>query len=176
MPIHERQDRDHGWPLKVKNLYSKLKVGLLIAWNHFSYKSILRLVDNFKPDIVHVHNTFPLISPSIFYAVRKKAAIVLTLYNYRLFCSNAKLLRSGKICTKCPDERSALPAIRYGCYRESRIATIPLALKIAIHRKLNTWKDKVDAFISKSLLTCFKTGILQRMTSSKRILCESISL
>ena len=134
--------------INSKNLYSKLKVGLLIAWNHFSYKSILRLVDNFKPDIVHVHNTFPLISPSIFYAVRKKAAIVLTLYNYRLFCSNAKLLRSGKICTKCPDERSALPAIRYGCYRESRIATIPLALKIAIHRKLNTWKDKVDAFIS----------------------------
>ena len=62
--------------INSKNLYSKLKVGLLIAWNHFSYKSILRLVDNFKQDIVHVHNTFPLISPSIFYAVRKKAAMI----------------------------------------------------------------------------------------------------
>ena len=80
--------------INSKNLYSKLKVGLLIAWNHFSYKSILRLVDNFKPDIVHVHNTFPLISPSIFYAVGKKSAMVLTLHNYRLFCSNGMLLRS----------------------------------------------------------------------------------
>ena len=138
----------HSDEINSKNLYSKLKIGLSIAWNHFSYKSVLRLVDNFKPDIVHVHNTFPLISPSIFYAVGKKAAIVLTLHNYRLFCSNGKLLRSGKICKKCLEERSVLPAIRYGCYRESRIATIPLALKIAIHRKLNTWKDKVDAFIS----------------------------
>ena len=127
-----------------------MKVGLSIAWNHFSYKSISKLVDNFKPDIVHVHNTFPLISPSIFYAVGKKSAMVLTLHNYRLFCSNGMLLRSGKICKKCIDKRSVLPAIRYGCYRESRIATIPLALKIAIHRKLNTWKDKVDAFISKT--------------------------
>ena len=138
----------HSDEIKSKNLYSKLKVGLSIAWNHSSYKSISKIVDSFKPDIVHVHNTFPLISPSIFYAIRKRAAIVLTLYNYRLFCSNAKLLRSGKICKKCLDEQSVLPAIRYGCYRESRIATIPLALKIAIHRKLNTWKDKVDAFIS----------------------------
>tara|TARA_Y100000590_G_C15717261_1_gene1012268 strand:- start:499 stop:1701 length:1203 start_codon:yes stop_codon:yes gene_type:complete len=133
--------------IKSENLFSKLKIGLSLAWDHSSYKSVSKLVDSFKPDIVHVHNTFPLISPSIFYAVKKKAAIVLSLHNYRLFCSNAKLLRSGKICKKCIEKKSVLPAIRYGCYQKSRFATIPLAFKIALHKKLNTWKKKVDAFI-----------------------------
>ena len=143
--------------IKNKNFYGKLKVVTSIAWDHFSYKSISRLVDSFRPDIVHIHNTFPLISPSIFYAIRKKAAVVLTLHNYRLFCSNGMLLRSGKICKKCIDEKSVLPAIRYGCYRKSRIATIPVALKSAIHKKLDTWKNKIDVFIS---LTEFQKKIM----------------
>ena len=120
---------------------------LSAAWNPFSARSIRRKIDEFKPDVVHVHNTFPLISPSIFHAIGSRAARVLTLHNYRLFCPAATPLRNGNICTECIDRHNIWPALKFGCYRNSRPATLPVALGVAVHRNLNTWKNQVDAFI-----------------------------
>jgi glycosyltransferase involved in cell wall biosynthesis len=111
---------------------------------------ILKKMDEFQPDIVHVHNTFPLISPAVFHAISHKAACVLTLHNYRLFCSAGIFMHNGKICTECLDQHSVWPALKYGCCRNSRIATAPLAINIALHRKLGTWDRKVDVFIALS--------------------------
>ena len=98
---------------------------------------------------MHVHNTFPLISPSIFWAIRDiNCAVVLTLHNYRLFCAAGMPMRDGQVCTQCLDKRSVVPAMRYGCYRESRLATIPLAISIALHRQVGTWDKHVDRFIA----------------------------
>ena len=127
--------------------------GLIIGafttpWNFKSAKRISNVIDNFQPDLVHVHNTFPLISPSVFHAIGNRAAKVLTLHNYRLFCPAAIPMRNGNICTECLDKRSVLPALRYGCYRNNHLATIPLSLKVWLHRFLNTWKNHVDGFIA----------------------------
>jgi glycosyltransferase involved in cell wall biosynthesis len=115
-------------------------------------------VDEFRPDVVHVHNTFPLLSPAIFHAIGQRAARVLTLHNYRLFCPAAiPMRRDGTICTKCIDRHSVVPSIQHGCYRWSRVATVPLAVNVALHRFLGTWTQQVDAFIA---LTEFQRDLM----------------
>jgi len=122
--------------------------GLSVAWNSFEVLRFRKFLRETRPDVVHVHNTFPLISPAIFWFIREHAASVLTLHNYRLFCASALLLRDGAVCTRCLDESSVMPALRYGCYRGSRIATLPLAQSIALHKGIGTWRSRVDAFIA----------------------------
>ncbi len=122
--------------------------GFTFPWNPLEVSRLKKFMQAVKPDIVHVHNTFPLISPGIFWAIRDFAASVLTAHNYRLFCSSGLLLRDGAVCTRCLDEASVIPALRYGCYRHSRIATLPVAHSIALHRSIGTWRSRVDAFIA----------------------------
>ncbi len=132
----------------AKGLWGKLKAAFSTPWNFWMASAVRRRIDAFKPDVVHVHNTFPLISPSIFYAIGRKAARVLTLHNYRLFCSAGIPMRNGKVCTECLDQRSSWPSVKYGCYRNSRLATVPVALNITLHRGLGTWIKQVDSFIA----------------------------
>ncbi len=132
----------------AKGIWGKLKGAMATPWNPWMAAAIRRKVNAFKPDLVHVHNTFPLISPSIFHAIGHKAARVLTLHNYRLFCPAAIPMREGKVCTECLDQHSSWPSVKYGCYRDSRLATLPLALNVELHRWLGTWTKQVDAFIA----------------------------
>ncbi|WP_431475311.1 MULTISPECIES: glycosyltransferase family 4 protein [Marinobacter] len=118
-----------------------------IPWNSGALAELEKSVSEFRPEVVHVHNFFPRISPSIFYLKDRLPARVLTLHNYRLFCANAIPMRSGNVCTECIDKRSVVPSLRYGCYRNSRLATAPLAISVAAHRKMGTWQNQVDAFI-----------------------------
>ena len=140
----------HSDEFRNKGLLKLLKTAIQVPWNLRMRNKLTKLVEEFDPDIIHVHNTFPMISPSIFYGIKGRAAVVLTLHNYRLFCPAAIPLRDGQICTECLDRYSALPAITHGCYKHSRIATLPIALNVALHRWLKTWKSKVDAFITLS--------------------------
>lgn len=130
-----------------KGAWGTLKGALSTPWNPFSAREVSRAVDRFSPDVVHVHNTFPLLSPAIFHSIGNRATRVLTLHNYRIFCSAAIPMRAGSVCTECIDRQSIWPALRYGCYRNSRFATLPIALNVALHRKMHTWVDQVDAFI-----------------------------
>ncbi len=126
-----------------------IKGAAATPWNPWAAQAIRLVATRFRPDVVHAHNLFPLISPSIFHALAGTgAARVLTLHNYRLFCPAAIPMRAGKVCTDCLDQRSVLPAMQHGCYRNSRLATAPLALNVALHRALGTWRHEVDAFIA----------------------------
>lgn len=133
--------RDDGW----RGLFHG---GVTVTWNAVELVRFRRRLRAIQPDIVHVHNTFPLISPAIFWVMRNVAASVMTLHNYRIFCASALLLRDGAVCTRCLDESSVRPALRYGCYRQSRLATLPLAQSIAVHKAIGTWRSRVDAFVA----------------------------
>ena len=124
-----------------------IKGALSTPWNPWMGRAIQQSVLRSKPQVVHVHNTFPLLSAAIFHAIGKRAARVLTLHNYRLMCPAAIPMRNGKVCTECLDRRSAIPAMVHGCYRGSRVATLPLAFSVGLHRALGTWTKQVDAFI-----------------------------
>lgn len=136
--------------IRNQGKFGLIKGAAATPWNPWTAQSIRKLAKRFQPDIVHVHNTFPLISPSIFYAIGSRSTHVLTLHNYRLFCPAAIPMRNGKACTECLVRQTVWPGLHYGCYRNSRLATIPLALNIALHRWLKTWSKKVDVFITLS--------------------------
>ena len=141
-------------------LTGRLRAGLATPFNPLAVRAVRRAIGRERPDVMHVHNTFPLLSPAIFRAARGTAtATVATLHNYRNFCAQPVLTRDGRPCTLCLDRRSSLPAVRYGCYRGSRVATLPLALMAAVHRCAGTWRRDVDRFVA---LTEFQQGMLVR--------------
>jgi glycosyltransferase involved in cell wall biosynthesis len=147
----------HSDELQGRGWTGVLRGAAATPWNPWMARVIRRVVEEFRPDVVHAHNTFPLISPAIFPAVGSRAARVLTLHNYRLFCPAAIPVRGGRTCTDCLDQRSILPALRYGCYRGSRVATVPLAVNVALSRALSLWQRHVDAFIA---LTEFQRDLM----------------
>jgi len=140
----------HSDDVRRQGAYGLIRASLSTPWNPFSARSLSEHVKKIKPDVVHVHNTFPMISPSIFHSIGNGIAKVITLHNYRLLCPAAIPMRNGKVCTDCIDQRSVLPSLLHGCYRGSRLSTIPLAANVALHRKVGTWINKVDAFIALS--------------------------
>jgi len=118
------------------------------VWSKESAHKLSHMIDDFKPDIIHVHNTFPLISPSIYYtAAKHHVPVIQTLHNYRLLCSNALFLRNGRVCEKCLGCRLPWHGIRYACYRQSRAATAVVVLMLVFHRLLGTWRRKVSRYI-----------------------------
>lgn len=147
----------HSDDLRARGVWGTVQGALSTPWNPFAAKAMRQTVKANRPDVVHVHNTFPLLSPAIFHAIGRSAARVLTLHNYRLFCPAAIPMREGKVCTDCLDTRSSLPALRHGCYRNSRAATLPLAFSVSLHRALGTWVNEVDAFIA---LSDFQRGLM----------------
>jgi glycosyltransferase involved in cell wall biosynthesis len=80
----------------------------------------------FAPDVVHVHNLFPNLGRR--WAAAYADRLVATLHNYRPMCPAATLFRDGHECTECPDARTSRPAVRHACYKDSRLATLPVAV------------------------------------------------
>lgn len=138
----------HSDAIRAKGIRGAVQGALSTPWNPFAAKKIGQAVETIHPEVVHVHNTFPLLSPSIFHSIGHRAARVLTLHNYRLFCPAAIPMRAGRACTDCLDSHSVWPSLQHGCYRNSRLATLPLAANVALHRNLGTWTKQVDAFIA----------------------------
>lgn len=105
-----------------------------------------RLLATERPDVVHVHNVYPLISPSVVrLAARRGVALVQTVHNFRHRCVSGVDFRAGSACTECHDRRIAWPAVRHGCYQQSVARSIPMAVSVSVHR--STWR-LVDRFLA----------------------------
>ncbi len=128
-------------------------------WSSRSYKGLRRMIADFQPDVVHVHNTFPKLSPSVFWASRRAGVpVVQTLHNFRHVCANALLLRDGKRCEQCVG-RLPWPALQNRCYSNSLARTAVVATINSLHRMLGTYTRAVDAYI---LLNDFSREIFLR--------------
>ena len=129
--------------------YSQLHLARATVWNPESYKALTTLFHAEKPDVVHCHNTLPIISPSA-YAAANDAGIpvVQTLHNYRLLCPNALFFRDGHVCEDCLGKTFALPALRHKCYRGSMPASAVVAGMTAWHRLTGTWENRVSRYIA----------------------------
>jgi glycosyltransferase involved in cell wall biosynthesis len=120
------------------------------VWASDSYRDFNALLRQNRPEIVHVHNTFPLISPSIFWACRREnVPVVHTLHNYRLLCPQANFFRAGKPCEDCITG-NYWQGVVHGCYRNSRAETAPVALMLTVHHANKTWTRMVDHYITPS--------------------------
>jgi len=119
------------------------------VWSQSAYRELQCAVRRGGVQVVHFHNTFPLISPAAYYAVRRQGArVVQTVHNYRLGCPNALLFRNGEVCEKCLGKKFAWPAVAHACYRNSVAATGTVAIMLAVHRLLRTWSTLVDIYVT----------------------------
>jgi glycosyltransferase involved in cell wall biosynthesis len=121
-----------------------------VVWSREDQVRLSAFLDETRPDVVHVHNTFPLISPAAIATVAaREIPIVATLHNFRTLCVNAQLFRDGKPCEKCVG-RSPLPGLVHRCYRGSLPLSATIAASIALHRRRGTWSHEVTRFIALS--------------------------
>lgn len=132
----------------IRNM-SGVSAALMAVWNRSCYRELSTLIRAETPDIIHFHNTFPMISPAAIWAgKRRDTPVVCTLHNYRLVCPAAALVRNGRVCEDCIGHTVPWQAVVHRCYRDSRLASAAVASTLVAHRLARTWSDKVDAFIA----------------------------
>ncbi len=140
----------HNDEIKSGAAFSNIALGFRTVWSPAARNQLYLLLKKYKPDIVHFHNTFPLISPAAYYACRDLGIpVVQTLHNYRLFCPAAAFFRDGKVCEDCL-EKSRWQAVRHACYRQSRCASSAVAAMLSFHHWYGTWKNLVNCYIALS--------------------------
>ncbi|MDF5730697.1 MAG: glycosyltransferase [Rhizonema sp. PD38] len=131
------------------NTLTKAKIAFQSIWSSDSYQQIRKKLQDFLPDIVHVHNTIPLISPSVYAACQDVGVpVVHTLHNYKLICPGAYLYKNGQVCEDCVGKQIPYPGITHGCYRDSPSQTAVAVAGLTTHRLRGTYKNDVDIYIA----------------------------
>ncbi|MEY4601586.1 MAG: hypothetical protein RLZZ201_1277, partial [Actinomycetota bacterium] len=121
-----------------------------------SRQALRETLDRVRPDVVHLHNPYPLVSPTVIDDARERGvAVVATIHNFRLECMSGMLFRDGAICTACEAHRFPWPGVRHGCYRDSYAQSTVMASALAMHRR--RWQGvsrflAVSGFVKKGLL------------------------
>lgn len=126
----------------------RLQLARDTVWSDRTARELREVLAGFRPDVVHVHNSFPLISPSLYWAAHGAGVpVVQTLHNFRLLCPQGLLLREGRVCEDCVG-RVPWRGVLHRCYRGSATQTAAVAVMVQAHRALGTWRDKVDRYIA----------------------------
>jgi len=127
------------------SLLKKASLPARTIWNWESFADLKAVLREYQPEVVHVHNTFPLLSSAVLHACRDAGVpIVATLHNYGLACANRAFFRDGAVCHDCAN-RLPVSSVVHGCFRESRAATVPVAISMTAHRR--AWRSLVSAYI-----------------------------
>ena len=147
------------------NIFQKIATFFGIIYSYKTYREVSKIIKEESIDVVHVHNIFPLISFSVYYAAKKNnCKLVQTLHNFRFLCPKGLLFRDGKICEDCL-KNGLKCAIKHNCYRESKLQTILLVLVLSIHKILGTF-NKPDSYI---VMTEFNKNIFRKYLPEEKI-------
>lgn len=126
--------------LKTMNAFQKLLIPFTAVYSFKTYREVKKLIRENKIDIVHVHNTLMVVSPSVFYAAfHCHVPVVQTLHNFRMLCPAGSYFRGDRICEEC-SEKGLQCSLKYGCYRGSKAQTFVSAAILKIHRMLGTYR------------------------------------
>ena len=126
--------------LKTMNTFQKLLIPFTAVYSFKTYREVKKLIRENKIDIVHVHNTLMVVSPSVFYAAfHCHVPVVQTLHNFRMLCPAGSYFRGDRICEEC-SEKGLQCSLKYGCYRGSKAQTFVSAAILKIHRMLGTYR------------------------------------
>jgi glycosyltransferase involved in cell wall biosynthesis len=127
---------------------SKLSILKQAVWSKQTSRDLHVLLQQFKPNVIHVHNTLSVISPSLYWAAAKlNIPVVQTLHNFRLLCPQAMFLRKGKVCESCMG-RGTWRSVIYRCYRSSASQSAVISGIIHFHRRLGTYRKNVSRYIA----------------------------
>jgi len=133
------------------NQVSKFSAAKNAIWSHNAVQRAENLIAQERPDVVHVHNTWMMLSPSIYSAFQKnEIPVVQSLHNYRLLCPNALFFRDNKVCEDCLNFGMSLPGIIHKCYRGSIMQTSLVAAMASYHWLIGTWQKQVDSYVATS--------------------------
>jgi glycosyltransferase involved in cell wall biosynthesis len=138
----------HNDEIAESGFLRQIKLGLQSVWASGSADSLRALLDSKRPDVIHFHNVFPLISPAAYYACHDESIpAVQSLHNSRLLCPAATCHREGGACEECTDKVVAWPGVVHACYHKSHFQTAVIAGMLATHRLMKTWQKRIDAYI-----------------------------
>lgn len=139
---------------------SSVRAGAKAVWNVEASRETTRRIGRFRPDVVHVHTPFPLMSPAVFRAARSAGIpAVTTLHSYRWSCVAGTCVRDGRICEDCVGSRLKLAGVRHACYHDSRAASAALTLSLGVHRAAGTTHRAVTRYL---VLTDFMRRLMVR--------------
>jgi glycosyltransferase involved in cell wall biosynthesis len=142
--------RRSNWDAEAYRGVRLLGLAKRTVWASDTRRNFLRLLRREKPDVVHVHNTFVMISPSLYSACSEAGVpVVQTLHNYRLLCPAGTFFRDGKVCEECLGG-SLWRSVEHACYRQSYPASAVVALMLAAHRLRDTWNREISCFVALS--------------------------
>ena len=140
---------------------AKVLAAVRTFYSPASYRRVEERLKSFAPQILHVHNFMPVMSPSVFFAAAATGtAVVQTLHNFRFICSKATFFRDGHVCEECLAKRSFVPGVKHACYRGSRAGSALVGGTMALHDVFGTWRNKVHKYIA---LTEFASTKLAQM-------------
>jgi glycosyltransferase involved in cell wall biosynthesis len=135
----------------------KQKAAFLVntLYNRQTYRELSAFVRTERPDVAHVHNVFPLLSPAVYRVLHDSGVpIVQTVHNFRLLCPNGLFYTHGQVCERCKSGNT-LHAVRFKCYRNSHLFSALYALSIGLHRRWGTF-GFIDHFITLTEFTAQK--------------------
>jgi glycosyltransferase involved in cell wall biosynthesis len=137
-----------NWEIQEPSVLHQPALLSKIIWSRDCRHEVAAVLEREKPDIIHIHNTFLKISPSVYSACADAGIpVIQTLHNYRFLCPAAYFFRHGHVCEECADH-GLWRSVQHGCYRKSRSATAAVAVTLAVHRKLKTLPHAVTRYIA----------------------------
>jgi len=133
-------DEIDSWPMA-----RKISLPTRAVWSREAHRDLSAALRKFRPDVVHLHNSFPLLSPAVLHACRNAAVpVVFSLHNYRLICAGGNLFRDGGVCHDCL-KGPAVSAMLHSCYNGSRLGTATVLGATTIQRQ--AWRSLVSAYV-----------------------------
>ncbi|UZQ50354.1 glycosyltransferase family 4 protein [Clostridium kluyveri] len=155
--------------IKKMDKFQKLCLLSTVVFSIKTYREVKKIIKAKDIDIVHVHNTLSLISPSVYYAaISCNVPVIQTIHNFRLLCPGATFYRDGVICEDCVT-KGLKCAVKHKCYRGSRVQTLACIVILTAHRLLGIYKK-----INYICLTDFnKKKLLQLNSDGKNRIDES---
>lgn len=128
-------------------IIGKLKATLGMLWSFKNYNAVKSLIEKEKPEIVHIHTFFPLLSPSILYAAKRCGVkVVATLHDTRFVCPCATSLRGTTLCNSCGDGHY-FRMCKYGCFKNSKIQSLIVAFIFKYHRIRKSFYKQIDKYV-----------------------------
>jgi glycosyltransferase involved in cell wall biosynthesis len=126
-----------------------LRSGMKAIWNLEMSRRLRADIRTFRPDVVHVHTPFPIMSPAVFRVAHAEGVrTVATVHSFRYSCVAATFLRDGKTCTECIGKTLKTPAVRHRCYKGGTASSAALAAGLSLHHSIGTLRHRVDLFLA----------------------------
>lgn len=143
-----RQYTRHSSEVSDYGAVRKARAYIQIPYSFEVERDLVRALRREQPDVVHVHNVFPLLSPSVYRAIKKQnIPVVQTVHNFRFLCPNGQFFVDGRVCLDCM-ERGLWSAVHKRCMQNSYVVSLAYATAIGMAWASGNLPDNIDQFVA----------------------------